>query len=149
MGPNSGSQADTPAMNWAHGLGEERYAREECNTRTAKAEEHEAARALAASLERWEAIVASIKRLAAAYNVGARRAILSVIEQTGQPTVTVATDGDGAPALALTAALEGTLICLHFRDSSGVAHAAEVRLRPDRDDDATAEYLLQNWMQRL
>ena len=147
MGPNSGSQADTPAMHWAHGLGEERYAREECNTRTAKAEEQEAARALAVSLERWEAIVAGIKRLAAAYNVGARRAILSVIEQSGQPTVTVATDGEGTPAL--TAALEGTLICLHFRDSSGVAHAAEVRLRPDRDDDATAEYLLQNWMQRL
>ena len=147
MGPNSGSQADIPAMHWARGLGEERYAQEECNTRTAKAEEQEAARALAASLERWEAIVAGIKRLAAAYNVGARRAILSVIEQSGQPTVTVATDGEGAPAL--TAALEGTLICLHFRDSSGVAHAAEVRLRPDRDDDATAEYILQNWMQRL
>jgi hypothetical protein len=88
-----------------------------------------------------------MRGLADAYNTGARRVVLSVVEQSGQPTVTVATGGEGTPFL--TAALEDTLICIHGRDSGGVAHATEIRLSPDRDDDATAAYVLRDWMQRL
>ena len=101
----------------------------------------------AVAIERWAAIVVSMKGLADAYNAGARRVVLRVVEQSGQPTVTVATGGEGTPCL--TATLEDTLICIHGRDSGGVTRATEIRLSPDRDDDATAAYVLRNWMERL
>ena len=147
MRGNEGGRPDTQAIGWAQGLGEERHARDERAARTAKVREEEAERMTAVSVERWAAIVASIRGLADAYNAGARRVVLSVVEQSGQPAVTVATGGEGTPFL--TAALEDTLICIHGRDSGGVAHATEIRLRLDRDNDATAAYVLRDWMQRL
>ena len=147
MGANRSGRAETRAMHWAQELGKERHARDECVARMAKSQEEDAAQTLAVSVERWAAIVAGIRRLADAYNTGARRMVLSVVEQSGQSTVTVATSGEGTPSL--TAALENTVICVHARDAGGISHATEVRLRPDRGDDATAAYLLQNWMQRL
>ena len=101
----------------------------------------------AVSAERWMAIVAGIRRLVDAYNAGAGRTVLSVEEETDEPTVTVAA---GAEAPSLTAALEDTVTCvLQVRTVDGVSCSSEVRLRSDRSDDATAAYLLQNWMQRL
>jgi hypothetical protein len=147
MGATRGSRAETPAVHWAQGLGEARHARDECGARTAKSEEEDAARRIAVAVERWAAIVAGIRRLADAYNIGARRMVLSVVEQSGPPTVTVAVAGEGNPYL--TAALEDTLICVHACDAGGVPRATEVRLCPDRSDEATAAYVLQHWMQRL
>ena len=147
MHENEGGQPDVQAIGWAQGLGEERYARDESAARTAKFRETEAERMTAVSIERWAAIVVSMRGLADAYNAGARRVVLSVVEQSGRPTVTLATGGEGTPFL--TAALEDTLICIQGRDSAGVAHATEIRLSPDRDDDATAAYVLRNWMERL
>ena len=92
-------------------------------------------------------IVAAIRRLTDAYNAGANRVVLSVVEQSGQATVTVAAGGEAAPYL--TAALEDTLICVRARDALGIPHATEFRLRSDCGDDATAAYVLQNWMQHL
>jgi hypothetical protein len=147
MHRNEGGRSDVQAIGWAQGLGEERYARDECAARTAKSRETEAERITAVSIERWAAIVVSMRGLADAYNAGARRVVLSVVEQSGQPTVTVAAGGEATSFL--TAALENTLICIHGRDSAGIAHKAEIRLSPDRDDDATAAYILRDWMQRL
>ena len=147
MGGNNGSGSETGATQWAHGLGEQRHARDAAVARTATSHQEDAARTSAASMVRWPAIVASIRRLVDAYNTGAQRAILSVVEQSGQSTVTVAAGAGGTPSL--TAALEDTLICVQARDALGVSHDVEVRLRPDRSDDATAAYVLQDWMQRL
>jgi hypothetical protein len=147
MRGNEGGRPDIQAIGWAQGLGEERHARDEYAARTAKSREEEAERMTAVSIERWAAIVVSMRGLADAYNAGARRVVLSVVEQSGQPSVTVSTGGEGTPFL--TAALEDTLICIHGRDSGEVAYATEIRLRPDRDDDATAAYVLREWMQRL
>jgi hypothetical protein len=101
----------------------------------------------ALAIERWTAIVVKMRELADAYNAGAKHVVLSVVEQAGQPTVTVAAGGEGTPFL--TAALDDTLICVQTCDSGGVARATEIRLRPDRDDDATAAYVLRDWMERL
>jgi hypothetical protein len=147
MGREKSIRFQVGAAQWAHGLGEERYTRDECAARTVKSQEEDAARTSAASVERWPAIVAGIRLLADAYNTGARRAVLNVVEQAGQAAVTITASGDGTASL--TAVLEDTLICVHARDAGGVSCASEVRLRPDRGDDATAAYLLQNWMQRL
>jgi hypothetical protein len=92
-------------------------------------------------------IVAAIRRLTDAYNAGANRVVLNVVEQSGQPTVTVAAGCEGAPYL--TAALEDTLICMHARDAMGIPHANQFRLRLDCGDDVAAANLLQNWMQHL
>ena len=147
MDTDRDSDADVRAIQWARRLGEQHYDRDECTARTGKADEDNAALASAASLDRWQEIAACIRRLADGYNTGAKRAVLSVVEQPGQSVVTVAASGEGAPYL--TAVLEGTFICSHGRDAGGVAHVREVRLQPGRDNDATAAYLLQDWMQRL
>ena len=126
--------------------GQEHEARDESAARLATSQQEDAAQATAVSVERWVTIVAAIRRLTDAYNAGANRVILSVVEQSGQPTVTVAAGGRGA---FLTAALEDTLICMHARDAMGIPHANQFRLRSDCGDDATAAYLLQNWMQHL
>lgn len=94
-----------------------------------------------------EELPTALSKLTDAYNAGANRVVLSVVEQSGQPTVTVAAGGEGAPYL--TAALEDTLICMHARDAMGIPHANQFRLRSDCGDDAAAAYLLQNWMQHL
>jgi hypothetical protein len=141
------SPAEARAVHWALTLGEERQVRDEGAARTAKSQEDDETRTMAASAERWVAIVAGIRQLADAYNTGAGRVVLSVVEQSGQQTVTVAAGCEGTSSL--TAVLEGKLICIQARDAGGVPHASEIRLRPDRDDDATAAYVLQNWMQRL
>jgi hypothetical protein len=147
MHANNEGRPDVPPTGWAQGLGEERHARDEFAARTAKSRTAEAERTTAIAIERWAAIVLKMKELAGAYNGGARRTVLSVVEQSGQPTVTVAAGGEGTPFL--TAALDGTLICVHGHDSGGVARATEFRLHPDRDDDATAAYVLRDWMERL
>jgi hypothetical protein len=41
----------------------------------------------AVAIERRTAIVVTMKDLVDAYNAGARRVVLSVVEQSGQPTV--------------------------------------------------------------
>jgi hypothetical protein len=137
----------TVTSNWAKRLGQEHCTRDESAARLATSQRQDAAQATAASVERWVTIVAAIRRLADAYNAGATRAVLSVVEQSEQPTVTVAAGGEGTPYL--TATLEDTLICVRARDALGIPHATEFRLRSDCDDDATAAYVLQNWMQHL
>jgi hypothetical protein len=147
MHGNTGGRPDIQAHGWAQRLGEERHATDESAARTSKSRETEAERQTSAAIERWPAIIVKMRGLADAYNAGARRVVLSVVEQSGPPTVTVVTGGEGTPFL--TAALEDTLICIDGRDASGMARATEIRLRSDRDDDATAAYVLRDWMERL
>lgn len=147
MDGKKSSPAEARAVDWALVLGEERRLRDEGAARTAQSQEEDETRMIATSVERWAAIVAGIKQLADAYNTGAGRVVLSVVEQSGQQTVTVVAGCEGTSSL--TAALEGKLICIQARDAGGVPHASDIGLRPDRDDDATAAYILQNWMQHL
>ena len=141
------SRGEVRSMSWAQQLGEQRHIRDECAARLVRSETDSAVRLNEVSVERWRTIVDCVRQVAAAYNRGAKRACLSVTEQSGQNAVTVTETGEGTPYL--TAALEDTLICIRGRHRDGGAHATEVRLQPDRGDDATAAYMLQNWMQRL
>lgn len=139
--------AETRVLQWAHELGARRHAHDEYAMRIATSLQQDARRRSAEAAERWPPIVEAIRRLADAYNVGARRLVLNVVEQSEQQRVTVATGGEELPSL--TAALEDTLIYVDARDAEGIPHTREVRLRPDRSDDATAAYLLQDWLQHL
>jgi hypothetical protein len=147
MAADRDSRADGGAKHWAQRLGEQRHVQDECAVRAAEAEEEDATRMNAVSLQRWQGIVACIRKLIDAYNAGANRVVLNVFDEPGQRAVTVRAGDEHAPYL--TAMLDHTLICSQGRDSSGVAHASELRLRPDRDDEATAAYVLQHWMQHL
>lgn len=140
------SRPETAVTQWAHRLGEEHQGRDERAAQTTTSQDEDAARTSAVSAERWPGIVAGIRRLVDAYNAGAGHALLNVEEESDEPTVTIAAGGEGP---SLTAALEDTLVCVRARDADGASHSSEVRLRPDRGDDATAAYVLQNWMQRL
>jgi hypothetical protein len=135
----------TGVTQWAHGLGEERHARDERAAQTTKSQER-CPRTSAVSAERWPGIVAGIRRLVDAYNAGAGRAVLNVEEESGEPTVTIAAGREGP---SVTAALEDTLVRVRASNAGGISHSSEVRPRPDRGDDATAAYVRQNWMQRL
>lgn len=145
--PKTSQPAESNDVGWVHTLGEARHVRDESAARTAQSRTDDDAERRAASAGRWPAIVGRIRHLADAYNAGAGRTVLWVVEQSGRPMVTVAAGGEGAPSL--TAELEGTLICIETRNGDGAPQTSEIRLRPDRDDQATAAYLLQNWMQRL
>lgn len=136
-----------PATQWAHELGAQHAVRDEIAARTAASEADDAAWALAGAAERWPAIVTCIRRVAGAYNTGATRAVLTVTPQPRQPAVTIAAGGDGGPYL--TAVLDGSVICVSGFDAHGLDIAAEVPLQADRDDEATAAYLLQHWLRRL
>ena len=134
----------------AERLGHARHGRDESAAQLARSQQADAAHATAVSTDRWVTIVAAIRRQAEAYNAGARRVVLNVVEQSEESTVTVAAGDEGTPFLPfLTATLEGTFICMKSRDALGIPYATEFKLRSDRDDDATAAYILQNWMERL
>lgn len=147
MATERDSRTHAGTMQWAQRLGERRHAHDERAARAAKADEDDATRSNAVSLQRWPAIVACIRNLIGAYNAGANRRVLNILDEPGQRAITVRAGDEHAPYL--TAMLDHTLICTRGRDSNGVSHASELRLRPDRDDEATAAYLLQNWMQHL
>lgn len=147
MAADQDSRVDGGVTHWAQRLGEQRHAHDESAVLAAKAEEEAATGTNALSLQRWQAIVACIRNLTDAYNAGANRVVLSVLDEPGQRAVTVRAGDEHAPYL--TAMLDRTLICSHGRYSNGDAHAGEFRLRADRDDEATAAYVLQNWMQHL
>ena len=146
MDEGEASRIDTRVTHWERGLGEERHARDERAAETAKSADEDAARTSAVSAGRWPGIVAAMRRLVDAYNEGAGRAVLNVDGESDNPTVTIAAGRQGP---SLTATLEHTLIGVRGHGTGGVSYASEVRLRPDRDNDATAAYVLQNWMQHL
>ncbi len=132
---------------WAQQLGHARHGRDESAALLARSQQADAAHAAALSTDRWLGIVAAMTRHVEAYNAGARRVVLNVVQESGVSTVNVAAGGEGAPYLTVT--LEGTFVCMKARDGLGIPHTTEFRLRSDRDDDATAAYILQNWMERL
>jgi hypothetical protein len=132
---------------WAQRLGEMHHVRDQLATQLTRVQLAEAATATSQSIARWASVVAAVRRLVDAYNTGAQRIVLTVQEEPGQPVVAIATGSNSTAHLIAT--LEDTCIYMCARDNQGIAYAIDVPLRCDRDDDATAAYLLQNWMQHL
>ena len=131
-------------------LGRQHGARERATVLMANTASDGAAEMATLSLARWTHIVAAMSHIVTAYNVGFDRDVLSLVEDRSdpnRPVVTIQAGGESAPSLS--AVLEGTLICVRSRDAQGVACEADRRLVSDRDDDQTATYILQDWMQHL
>jgi hypothetical protein len=135
---------------WVVTLGRKHGARERAAEEAARAASDRTAVTTKLSLERWTHIVAAMTRLITAYNVSFDRNVLMVTEDRSdpnRPVVTIEAGGDGSPSL--TAVLDGTLICVRSRDAGGLSCNRERPLLPDRDDNQTAAYVLQDWMGRL
>ncbi len=131
-------------------LGKEHGERVRAAELTARTERDVTAETSTQSLERWTRIVAVMTRMVGAYNVALERQLLTVAEDRSdpdRPSFTIQTGADASPSLS--ASLDGPLICVRSRDARGVSYTTEFRLSPDRDDDQTATYVLQQWMERL
>ena len=135
---------------WVVTLGKKHGARERAAVQAAKAASDRSEDTTKLSLERWPHIVAAMTHLITAYNVSFDRNVLNLTEDRSdpnRPVVTIQAGGEASPSLV--AALDGTLICVRSRDAEGVSCNVERLLLPDRDDDQTAAYVLQHWMDRL
>jgi hypothetical protein len=138
------------AGDWVMTLGKTHGARDRAALLAASAARDGSAAMEKLSLDRWTHIVAAMTRLVSAYNASFEREVLSLADDRAEPSrpvVTIQSGGEGSPSLV--AALEGTLICIRSRDAQGQSGHAERPLRADRDDDQTAAYVLQSWMERL
>ena len=141
---------DSTADNWAGDLGRKYKAQEESAALTVHAAHERTERMIATAQARWVRIVEAIKSLVAGYNAGAGHEVLKVVEERPAPdgpVVRIGSGGEEGPFLSAT--LEGLLICVCTRDGQGVLERTECSLRPDRSDDRTAAYLIQNWLTRI
>ena len=105
---------------------------------------------IATAQTRWIRIIEAIKSLVAGYNAGAGHQVLRVVEEGSTPDGPMVRIGSGGEGQAfLSATLEGLLICVRTRDGESALGQTECSLRPDRSDDRTAAYLIQNWLTRI
>lgn len=135
---------------WVVTLGKKHGVRERRAVEAATAASNRDAEATKLWLGRWTNIVAAMTKLITTYNVSFDRNVLDIAEDRSDPDRPVATiqaSGEGSPSLI--AALEGTLICVRSRDGDGLSCNTERRLMSDRDDEQTAAYVLQPWLERL
>jgi hypothetical protein len=138
------------AGEWAAQLGKKRRLRDDAAAQLANTAQEHAAGIAAVARERWCGIADAIRQLVAAYNAGAGHDVLHVVddrEVADRPAIRIASSAADGPFLS--ARLDGTLICLCARTGDGLSSEVEHRLRADRDDERTAAYVVQNWLERL
>ena len=138
------------AAEWAAQLGKKRRVRDDAAAQLVSTAQEHAAGGAAVARERWCGIADAVKQLVTAYNAGAGRDVLHVVEDReapDRPAIRIASSAADGPFLS--AGLDGTLICLCTRTGDGLSSEVEHRLRADRDDERTAAYLVQNWLERL
>jgi len=101
----------------------------------------------AACLQRWPTIVAAMRTLVATYNEGAGLPVLTLVEDSDRPGVTLDSARNGRGSLVMT--LDGADICVRTSHPGTDAAAALRWVSLNRTDEEAAEYLLRNWMEHL
>jgi len=135
---------------WAATLGQQHGARARAAELASLATRDAAVDDVTMALSRWPRIVEAMTRLVAAYNTGFERETLTIAEDQAlpsRPAVTIRASGTDAPLLVVT--LEESVMCARHCDSGDRSRETEYRLRADRNDDETAAYVLQDWMEHL
>ena len=130
-------------------LGASHSRRDEAAQLSARAiQERDKARQLACH-RRWPAVVAAMRTLIGCYNDGTGGETLLIVEgPTGQgeePTVTVT--ARGGPTLVM--AVEGADIWVRASQGKNARMHGERWIGLNRTDEATADYVLQNWLAQL
>ena len=132
---------------WYRRLGESHRKREDAGRRQAGTiQDREDTRGLACR-QRWPAIIAAMRRLIRAYNDGTGRETLVLVDnhtgESGELTATVTARKSQMLVLAVD---EGDL---WVRPPQTEPAEGERWIGVDRSDEATAAYILQNWLTRL
>ena len=132
---------------WSRQLGEKQGSLDRADslkTQTLVAHEHEREDAC---LHRWPTIVAAMRTLVTNYNEGARVTVLTLVEDSDRPGVTLDSARNGRGSLVMT--LDGADICVRTSHPGTDAAAALRWVSLNRTDEEAAEYLLRNWMEHL
>jgi len=136
---------------WLITLGQKHGARVRAAEQAAVATHDGGAARAAECLKRWVHIAGAMTRVVGEYNVAFGSEALRVSEDRSdpaQPVLTIVQVG-GSDVPSLVAALEGTLVTVRSRDGQGLSYEAECAIVPDRDNERTAAYILQPWLERL
>ena len=132
---------------WYRRLGESHRKRDDASSREADTIQDREDTRERACRHRWPAIVAAMRRLIRGYNDGTGRETLVLVDnhtgEIGELTATV-TAGNGQ-VLVLAVDEAGLWV---RPPQSDPAHG-ERWIGVDRSDEATAAYVLQNWLTRL
>jgi hypothetical protein len=101
----------------------------------------------AACRERWPTIVAAMRALVETYNEGAGLAVLTLVEDSGNASVTLESARNGHHSLVMM--LDGADVSVRSRHASGELTLDTRWVSLNRTDENAADYLLRNWMEQL
>ena len=132
---------------WSRQLGEKRGSLDRADalkTQTLADQDNERH---AECLQRWPTIVAAMRDLIATYNEGARLSVLTLVEHSETPGVTLESARSGHGVLVMT--LDGADVCVRTGDTGADAANGVRWVSLNRTNEEAAEYLLRNWMEHL
>lgn len=151
--PADADRPYSPAPATADGyrrLGADHHRRDDAARRAARAlQERTEQRALACA-RRWPAILQAMRTLIGWYNEGAGREMLVLVDSpagsAGEPSATITAPG----GQTLVIAVEGADLRVHAGlEGENRRQQGERWIDLNRTDDATAGYVLQNWLAQL
>jgi hypothetical protein len=134
-------------LDWSRHMGEKRGLRDRAASLQTQAlvdleyEQHGACR------ERWPTIVAAMRTLVESYNEGAGLSVLTLVEDSGNTSVTLESSRNGH--LSLVMMLDGADVSVRTRHADGELTHDTRWVSLNRTDANAAEYLLRNWMEQL
>ena len=100
-----------------------------------------------ACLQRWPAIVATMRTLVASYNEGAGPGTLTLTEDPAKHVVTLESANSGRSTLLITLDGKDVSVCTRNGPTDALSSTRWVSL--NRTDENAAAYLLRNWMEQL
>jgi hypothetical protein len=134
-------------QDWSRQMGERRGLRERATSLQTQTQVDLEYERHAACLLRWPTIVAAMRTMVANYNEGAGLAVLTLVEDSVNPGVTLESARNGHGSLVMT--LDGGDVSVHTRHASGELASGTRWVSLNRTDENAAEYLLRNWMEQL
>jgi hypothetical protein len=133
---------------WSRSIGDKRRQRDDAESVAALALLEGEMERRRVSLVRWPRIVAAMRALIARYNEGVGREALVLAEDLNAERPGVTVDSAGLRRSTLAVALEDSELCVGTRaGDAGLVDSRRIDLT--RTDDATAEYVVRNWMERI
>jgi hypothetical protein len=132
---------------WSRHIGEQHGKRDRAGALGAQALEDREHQKQAACLQRWPAIVTAMRTLIESYNDGAGHEAVTLVEDAGNPGVTVESTTNGRRALVI--ALDGSDVSVRTHNGHDQASSGTQWVSLDRTDANAAAYLLRDWFERL
>ena len=136
----------TVMSDWSRRMGEKRGRRDRAaalHSQTLVDRERER---YASCLQRWPAIVATMRRLIAGYNEGAGLGTLTLVEDSVNSGVTLESAGNRR---SLVMTLDGEEVSVRTRNGHDDPVNETHWVSLNRTDQEAAAYLLRNWMEQL